>query len=167
MAGRLHFTHAADAQARMVVRNALFFGRGSEAELVIPWCTYTLPEVAHVGPAAAELAKQDDVETVTIPLADVDRARLEGRTDGFVRIHLRPGSDHIVAATIVAEHAGELIAQVAQAMAAGAGLDAIGATVFPYPTVAEALRKAADERRRSRLTPLVRGAFGAFFRVVR
>lgn len=164
VAGRLRFTHAADAQARMVVRNALFFGRGREADLVIPWCTYTSPEVAHVG-AAAGLEEREDVETITIPLHEVDRARLDGREAGFVRIHLRRGSDRIVAATIVAEHAGELIAQVAQAMAAGIGLEKVGDTVFPYPTVAEALRKAADQRRRGRLTPLVRGAFGAFFRV--
>ena len=166
VAGRLRFTHAADAQARMVVRNALFFGRGKEEELVIPWCTYTSPEVAHVGPPAEALAGRG-VETITVPLDEVDRARLDGAEDGFVRIHLARGTDTIVAATIVAEHAGELISQVAQAMTAGIGLAKVGETVFPYPTVAEALRKAADRWRRGKLTPLVRRGFAAYFRIRR
>lgn len=163
----LHFTHAADAQARMVVRNALFFGRGRADGLVVPWCTYTSPEVAHVGITAEDAAENDEVRTITIPLADVDRAKTDGETEGFVRVHLRAGSDTILGATLVAEHAGELVSQVTQAMTAGIGLAKVGTAVFPYPTVAEALRKAADAWNREKLTPAARRAFGLFFRAVK
>jgi pyruvate/2-oxoglutarate dehydrogenase complex dihydrolipoamide dehydrogenase (E3) component len=168
VASRYKFTHAADAQARMVVRNALFFGRGKASSLVIPWCTYTSPELAHVGldPEQVEEAG-DEVQTITIPLSEVDRARTDGETEGFVRVHLRAGSDTIVGATIVAEHAGELITQVTQAMTAGIGLGKLGETIYPYPTTAEALRKAADAWRRTKLTPTAKRAFDLFFRAVR
>lgn len=162
------FTHAADAQARLAVRNALFFGRGKASDLVIPWATYTSPELARVGRSAAEAAEAEiDIETVTISLDDVDRARLDGNTEGFVRVHLEKGSDTIVGATVVAPHAGDLIAQVTQAMTLGIGLEKLGDVVFPYPTTAEALRKAADARRREKLTPRARRAFGLFFKLSR
>jgi pyruvate/2-oxoglutarate dehydrogenase complex dihydrolipoamide dehydrogenase (E3) component len=168
VASPFQFTHAADAQARLAVRNALFVGRQKASDLVIPWATYTSPELARVGMSPAE-AKGAGVaiDTVTVALDDVDRARLDGATDGFVRIHVREGSDEIVGATIVAPHAGDLIAQVAQAMTLGIGLDKLSGVVFPYPTTAEALRKAADARRRERLTPRTRRLFGLFFRVWR
>ena len=166
VASRFRFTHAADAQARMVVRNALFFGRGKASDLVIPWCTYTSPELAHVGIPADEAARAGDaVTTITIPLYDSDRARTDGATDGFFRVHLQGASDTILGATLVAEHAGDVISQVTQAMTAGAGLGKVGETIFPYPTTAEVLRKAADAWRRGRLTPAARRAFGLFFRV--
>lgn len=166
VASRFQFTHAADAQARMVVRNALFFGRGKATELVIPWCTYTSPELAHVGIAPDEVAEagEDEVDTITIPLHDVDRARTDGATEGFLRVHLKAGSDTILGATLVAEHAGEIISQVTQAMTAGTGLGKLGETIFPYPTTAEVLRKAADAWRRGKLTPTAKRAFGLFFR---
>ncbi|HEX6371575.1 MAG TPA: mercuric reductase [Longimicrobium sp.] len=165
VASRFQFTHAADAQARMVVRNALFFGRGRASGLVIPWCTYTTPELAHVGIAPDEVAEAgDEVETITIPLAEVDRARTDGTTEGFFRVHLKAGSDTILGATLVAEHAGDIISQVTQAMTAGTGLGRLGETIFPYPTTAEVLRKAADAWRRGRLTPTAKRAFGLFFR---
>ena len=168
VASRYRFTHAADAQARMVVRNALFFGRGKASDLVIPWCTYTSPELAHVGLTPDEAREaEDEVQTITIPLREVDRARLEGETEGFVRVHLRAGSDTILGATIVAEHAGELITQVTQAMTAGVGLGRLGDVIHPYPTVGEALRKAADAWRREKLTPTAKRAFGLFFRTLR
>jgi pyruvate/2-oxoglutarate dehydrogenase complex dihydrolipoamide dehydrogenase (E3) component len=167
VASRFHFTHAADAQARMVVRNALFYGRGRAEDLVIPWCTYTEPELAHVGIPADEAAERgDEVQSITIPLAEVDRAKTDGETDGFLRVHLRAGSDTILGATLVGPHAGEIISQVTQAMTAGIGLAKVGTTVFPYPTLAEALRKAADTWNRGRLTPAAKRAFRFFFRAL-
>ncbi len=163
----LKFTHAADAQARMVVRNALFFGRGKASDLVVPWATYTSPEVAQVGIGGEEAAGRDDVETVTVPLHDVDRARLDGDTEGFVRVHVQRGGDRILGATIVAPHAGDLVSQLSQAMTAGIGLGKLGEAIYPYPTVAEGVRKAADAWRRGKLTPGVRTAFGLFFRALR
>jgi len=167
VASRYRFTHAADAQARLVVRNALFYGRGRASRLIVPWCTYTVPEVAHVGITAGEAAERGDgVQTITVPLHDVDRARLDDAAEGFFRVHLAAGSDRILGATLVAEHAGDLISQVTQAMVAGVGLGKVGEAIFPYPTQAEAIRKAADAWRRGRLTPRARSAFGLFFRLL-
>ncbi len=152
------FTHAADAMAQIVIRNALFphpFGLGmaSTGSLNIPWCTYTEPEIAHVGMYEADARKKGfEVETFTQPLAEVDRAILDGEDAGFARVHVRKGTDRILGATIVAADAGNLITEVSVAMQAGAGLGTIGATIHPYPTQAEALRKAANQMRRARFT---------------
>jgi pyruvate/2-oxoglutarate dehydrogenase complex dihydrolipoamide dehydrogenase (E3) component len=168
VASRFRFTHAADALARIVVPNALFWGRGKASSLVMPWATYTSPEVAHVGISAAEVAKRGAaVETITIPLAEVDRARLDDATEGFFRVHLEAGTDTILGATLVAEHAGDVISQVTLAMTQKRGLGALGAMIYPYPTQAEVLRKAADAWRRRKLTPAAKRAFAAFFRTVR
>jgi len=166
IASPFQFTHAADAQARLVVRNALFFGRGRTGDLVIPWCTYTTPELAHVGISPEEVEKRSgEVHTVTVPLAEVDRARLEGAEDGFLRVYLEAGSDTILGATLVSENAGDLISQITQAMVAGVGLGKLGETIFPYPTRAEVIRKAADKWRRGKLTRTARRLFGYYFGV--
>lgn len=151
------FTHAADAMARVVIQNALFFGRRRVSALVIPWCTYTFPEVAHVGVSSGQ--------AITIPLADVDRAIVDEETDGFIRIHHERG--RIIGATIVAPHAGELIGQVADAMRRGGSVGEFSAAILPYPTVAEALRKAGDSFRRQGLTPRVRRLLEYYFRFTR
>jgi pyruvate/2-oxoglutarate dehydrogenase complex dihydrolipoamide dehydrogenase (E3) component len=166
VASRLKFTHAADAQARMVVQNALFWKRGRVSDLVVPWVTYTSPELAHVGITAEEARKRgDEVDTLTVPLEEVDRARVDGEDEGFLRVHLKRGSDTILGATLVAEHAGEIISQITQAMVTGTGLEKLGEVIFPYPTQAEVIRKAADQVRRRKLTPLAKSVFGTFFRV--
>jgi pyruvate/2-oxoglutarate dehydrogenase complex dihydrolipoamide dehydrogenase (E3) component len=168
VAGPLRFTHLADAHARLVVRNALFFGRGKVEDLVVPWCTYTSPELAHVGMPYSEIERLgSDLEQVTVSLADVDRARLDGTTGGFARIHLEAGSDRIVAATLVGPHAGDMIPLVTLAMRTKQGLSTLSETIFPYPSYGEVFRKAADQWRRRKLTPRARKAFEAFFRVVR
>jgi pyruvate/2-oxoglutarate dehydrogenase complex dihydrolipoamide dehydrogenase (E3) component len=157
---RYQFTHAADFMARIVIQNALFFGRAKMSSLVIPWCTYTEPEIAHVG-ASLRDAKETGLEmdTFTQPLSEVDRAILDGETEGFVRVHLRKGTDKIVGATIVAAHAGDMISIVAMAMTHGLGLGKMANTIFPYPTQAEAVRKTGDAYNRTRLTPRVRKLF--------
>ncbi len=151
------FTHAADAMARVVIQNALFFGRRRASGLIIPWCTYTFPEVAHVGVSSGE--------AITIPLTEVDRSVVDEETDGFVRIHHRQG--RVIGATIVAPHAGELIGHVADVMRRGGSAGDLSAVIFPYPTVAEALRKAGDTYRRRGLTPLVRRFLHYYFRISR
>lgn len=148
------FTHAADAMARIVVQNALFFGRRRVSALVIPWCTYTFPEVARVG--------EIDGRAVTIPLGEVDRAVLDDETEGFVRVHHARG--RIRGCTIVAPHAGELIGHVSHAIREGGTLSDLSATIFPYPTYAEALRKAGDAHRRSLLTPAAKWLLRKYFR---
>jgi len=165
---RHRFTHAADAHARLVVANALFFGigGGKVSRLVMPWVTYTSPEIAHVGMHEREaLASGHRVRTITVPLREVDRAVLDGEDDGFFRVHLQEGSDRILGATLVAEHAGEMIGEIALAMTAGLGLARIGATIHPYPTQSEVFRKAADAWRRTRLTARARRVLEAFLRI--
>jgi pyruvate/2-oxoglutarate dehydrogenase complex dihydrolipoamide dehydrogenase (E3) component len=169
-ASRYQFTHAADAQARLAVPNALLLGLGGGkgSDLVIPWCTYTSPEVAHVGISAREAADAGDaVETITVPLADVDRAVLDGDPGGFFRVHLARRSDRILGATFVADHAGETITEVTAAMVNGVGLGGLGKAMHPYPTHAESIRKAADVHRRARLTPAAKRLLTLFFRTVR
>ena len=128
------FTHAADAMARIVIQNALFHGRRRASALVIPWATYTFPEVAHVGPAPDEAARLG-ADTVTVQLSDVDRAVIDAEAEGFLRIHHRQG--RILAATLVAPHAGELIGQVASLMRRGGSLADFSSDIFPYPTFAD------------------------------
>lgn len=157
------FTHTADALARILIANALFMGRQKTSALTIPWCTYTDPEVAHVGMYEKEAREKGmEVTTLTVPLADVDRALLDGEADGFARVHLKKGTDKILGATIVARHAGEMINELSLAITAGLGLSAIGRTIHPYPTQAEAIKKLADAWNRTRLTPFLKKVLGAW-----
>ncbi len=151
------FTHTADASARIALQNALFLGRKKLSSLVIPWVTYTDPEIAHVGMYENE-AERKQIKTITFtePLANVDRAVLDGETTGFLKILVRRGSDKILGATIVAKHAGEMVNEISLAMAAGLGMKAIFGVVHPYPTQAEVIRRAADAYNRGRLTPIVK-----------
>ena len=150
---RYPFTHAADAGARIVIQNALFLGRARADRVAIPWCTYTAPELAHVGMTARDAEHTAHVATITIPYAELDRARLDGADDGFLRIHAARRSGRILGATIVGARAGETIGQITLAMTAGVTLGKIAAAVYPYPTYGEALKKAADAWRRTKLTP--------------
>jgi pyruvate/2-oxoglutarate dehydrogenase complex dihydrolipoamide dehydrogenase (E3) component len=151
------FTHAADFMARIVIQNALFKGRAKASSLIIPWATYTSPEIAHVGLYEKEAKdKGIAVDTFTQELSKVDRAILDGETEGFVRVHVRKGTDEIVGATVVATHAGELIGELTLAMKGKLGLKTIGGTIHPYPTQAEAIRKTGDLYNRTRLTPFVK-----------
>jgi pyruvate/2-oxoglutarate dehydrogenase complex dihydrolipoamide dehydrogenase (E3) component len=102
------------------------------------------------------------VQTLTVPLADVDRAILDGETEGFARVHLKKGSDRILGATVVARHAGEMISELSLAITNGLGLSAIGRTIHPYPTQAEAIKKLADAYNRTRLTPFVKKVLTAW-----
>jgi pyruvate/2-oxoglutarate dehydrogenase complex dihydrolipoamide dehydrogenase (E3) component len=154
------FTHAADASARMVIQNALFGGRKKLSALTIPWCTYTDPEIAHVGISEEEAQKKGlKIETWIHPLSETDRAVTDGEETGLVKIYLKKGTDRIVGATIVARHAGEMINEITLAMTAGLGMKTLSRVIHPYPTQAEAIRRAADAFNRSRLTPLINKLF--------
>ena len=157
------FTHAADFMARNLLQNAFFFGRAKHSGLIVPWSTYTEPEVAHVG-HTEETAKQAgiDIDTFTQKLDENDRAILEDRTGGFVRMHVRKGTDRIVGATVVAANAGDLIAPCVLAMTHGLGLKHLASTIFPYPTQAEAVRRIGDLYNRTRLTPRVHNMMKRF-----
>jgi pyruvate/2-oxoglutarate dehydrogenase complex dihydrolipoamide dehydrogenase (E3) component len=152
------FTHAADFAARIVIQNTLFFGRKKLSDLIVPWCTYTNPEIAHVGIGEAE-AKDIDIDTFLIPFSQVDRAIIDGEDEGFVKIHVKKGSDKILGATIVAQHAGDMISEITLAMVNNIGLGKIASIIHPYPTQADAIRKAGDAYNRTRLTPFVKDLF--------
>ncbi len=138
------FSDVASASARIAVGNALLFGRRRISALTIPWCTYTDPEIAHVGMYVRQARERGiPVKTFTVPMHDVDRAIADGEEDGFVKIHVREGSDRILGATVVARHAGEMINDLSLAMVAGIGLRTMAAVIHAYPTQAEAVRKAA------------------------
>lgn len=148
------FTHVADAMARVVLQNALFFGRKRTSSLVIPWTTYTDPEIAHVGLYLQEARQRGlKLQTLTVSLAEIDRAVLDGEPEGFARLHVDAGSGHILGATAVARHAGEMIGEVVLAMTEKAKVGALSRTIHPYPTEAEVWKRLGDSHQRTRLTP--------------
>jgi pyruvate/2-oxoglutarate dehydrogenase complex dihydrolipoamide dehydrogenase (E3) component len=146
------FTHMADATARIVLHNALLRGRRRLSVLTVPWCTYTDPEIAHVGLYVREAREQAiRVKTFTILMHDVDRAVTDGDEDGFLKIHVKDGTDEILGATVVARHAGEMINELCLAITAGIGLGELGRVIHAYPTQADAIKMAADAYYRTRL----------------
>jgi pyruvate/2-oxoglutarate dehydrogenase complex dihydrolipoamide dehydrogenase (E3) component len=139
------FTHTADASARIAVHNALALGHRRLSALTIPWCTYTDPEIAHVGLYVREARDRDiPVRTFTIPMHEVHRAIADGEETGFVKIHLKERSDRILGATIVARHAGEMINEITLAIVARIGFKTLARVIHAYPTQAEGIKKAAD-----------------------
>jgi pyruvate/2-oxoglutarate dehydrogenase complex dihydrolipoamide dehydrogenase (E3) component len=168
IASKYKFTHAADALARIAIQNALFRGRKKASDLVVPWCTYTSPEVAHVGLYPKEAEERGmAVESHEVKLANVDRAVLDGEDEGFLRVTTEQGKDRILGATCVAERAGDLIGEVTLAMTHGVGLAAISATIHPYPTQAEVVKKTGEAYRRTRLTPAAKRLLGLLLRLLR
>jgi pyruvate/2-oxoglutarate dehydrogenase complex dihydrolipoamide dehydrogenase (E3) component len=167
---KYQFTHTADFQARIVIQNALFavgpFGKKKASDLVIPWATYTSPEIAHVGLYEEDAKKAGiEIDTYVQSFSDIDRAILEGQDKGFVKVHTKKGTDKIVGATIVAENAGDMISEITVAMTASIGLGKIGSAIHPYPTQAEAIRKLGDQYSRTKLTPLSKKILGVLQRI--
>jgi pyruvate/2-oxoglutarate dehydrogenase complex dihydrolipoamide dehydrogenase (E3) component len=157
------FTHNSDFQARIVIQNALFLGRARATALTVPWCTYTDPEVAHVGLSEGEAqARGIAIRTFVQEMHDVDRAVLDGETVGFVKVHVQAGTDRIAGATIVARHAGEMLPELTLAMVKGVGLGALANVIHAYPTQAEAIRKLGDAYNRTRLTPRIKRVLGSW-----
>ncbi|MFQ3650842.1 MAG: mercuric reductase [Gemmataceae bacterium] len=158
VASPFKFTHAADAMARLVIRNALFGGWGRFSHLVIPWCTYTQPEIGRVGLSLAEAQQRKiAVDTFQIPFSQVDRSVLDGQDQGFVRILVPKGRLTPLGVTAVGQQVGELLGTVASLMAQRRPLSDFSSVIFPYPTRNDILRKLGDAANRSRLTPWVRG----------
>ena len=157
---RYKFTHAADAMARIVIANALFLARRKVSDLVIPWVTYTDPEIAHVGFYEKDAREAGfDVATLTQPLGEVDRAILDGENEGFARVHYDKKTGKILGGTIVARHAGEMLGELTLAMVAKQSVGVLSSTIHSYPTQAEALRKLGDAYMRTKLTPTVKMLF--------
>lgn len=159
------FTHAADFLARTVIANALFMGHQKASALTIPWCTYTQPQIAHVGLTEAQ-AGQDGIAitTFTQPLDNVDRAILDGDTEGFAKVHVKKGTDTILGATIVARNAGDMIGIYTTAITHGLSLGDLSKVIQPYPTQAEVVRKTGDQYNHTRVTPLVKKLMTSWLR---
>jgi pyruvate/2-oxoglutarate dehydrogenase complex dihydrolipoamide dehydrogenase (E3) component len=161
--GPFLFTHMADAQARVIVRNILMpfqFLRQKMDYSVVPWCTYTDPEVARVGLGEKEAQQKNiDYDLFVVPLEDIDRAVVESEEAGFAKILTAKGSDKILGATIVAPHAGDLLHEFVLAMSAKIGLGKISSMIHAYPTFAELARKAGDKYTKTRLTPTAKKVF--------
>jgi pyruvate/2-oxoglutarate dehydrogenase complex dihydrolipoamide dehydrogenase (E3) component len=168
VATKYKFTHVADSMARIVIRNALFWGRSKFSELIIPWCTYSDPELAHVGLYENDLIRRHiPYDTFTRRFSEVDRRRTDGKATGYVRVHVKQGSDVILGATIVGEGAGELINEITTAMYANLGLGQLAQVIHPYPTAAEAIRQLGDQYNKTRATPLVRSLLRGLMRLQR
>lgn len=158
------FTHAAEAMARVALQNALFFGRKKVSDLVIPWCTYTDPEIAHVGITVGEAQRRgSEVTTFTKNLAEVDRAILDGETEGYVRLYTNRSDGRLLGATMVGAHAGESIGEAVLAMTQHLKVGDLSGIIHPYPTQAEAIKRAADLQFRSRLKPWMRNVLRKYF----
>jgi pyruvate/2-oxoglutarate dehydrogenase complex dihydrolipoamide dehydrogenase (E3) component len=150
----------ADATARIVIRNALFMGQAKVSDLVVPWTTYTQPEIAHVGMYEAETEEKGiNIRAFRRDFENVDRAKIDGETNGFVKIITEKGKDKILGATIVADNAGDMISEITLAMKGGIGLSKLADVIHPYPTRAEAIKQAGDAYNRARLTPFIKKLF--------
>ncbi|MEM7763645.1 MAG: FAD-dependent oxidoreductase [Pseudomonadota bacterium] len=162
---KYQFTNNADHQARIIVRNTLFFGSGKAQPHKIARCTYTHPEIAHVGAEESDLeANGTAYDTYEVEWSALDRAQTEGDTTGFARVLTEKGKDKILSATLVGSDAGEQIATLAVLLANGRGLGDLDAAVLAYPTRSEYLRRLADAYNRTRLTPFVAGLFQRILR---
>ena len=154
------FTHTADAAARILIKNALFWGRSKLSALTVPWCTYTDPEIAHVGMYERDADEQGiPYDVYTRLFNEVDRAIADGEENGLVKVIVRKGTDKILGGTIVARHAGEMISELSVAIVGGVGLGSISGTIHPYPTQAEAIKQVGDAYNRTRLTPFAKKLF--------
>jgi pyruvate/2-oxoglutarate dehydrogenase complex dihydrolipoamide dehydrogenase (E3) component len=152
-AGGYQFTHVAEHHAGVVLRQAIFRMTWVKPSPVVPWCTFTDPELARVGLSATE-AKQRGIahRVYRFPFDEIDRARADGETEGFAQIVTNPGG-RLLGAAIVGPHAGELIAEYALALAQGMNAKALTGVVHTYPTLAQINRRVADQRLKESLSP--------------
>jgi pyruvate/2-oxoglutarate dehydrogenase complex dihydrolipoamide dehydrogenase (E3) component len=157
------FTHAAEALARIALQNALFFGHKRASDLVIPWTTYTDPEIAHVGLTETEARKKSGVEVFTLRFDDNDRAVVDGETSGFARAYVDRRDGRILGATLVSAHAGESIGEFVLAVARRLKLRDLSGIIHPYPTQAEIIKRLGDSSQKSRLKPWMKKLFSRQF----
>ncbi|MGK5595301.1 MAG: mercuric reductase [Parachlamydiaceae bacterium] len=144
------FTHISRELARIAVKNALTGNQQSKEDLVVPWCTYTSPEIAHVGLNEQEAKeKWGEIVTSLVELNTVDRAILDEETEGFVKLIASKKTGKLVGATLVAAHAGEMISEITMAIHAENGLTLLSRAIRPFPTQAQSLRTAAEQLKKS------------------
>lgn len=157
VASEYKFTHAADFMARAAIKNALFFGSEKMSHLLIPYATFTSPEIASVGLYGSDLDEKGiEYRVFEKHFKDNDRAMADDETVGFVRFRVDAKTDQILGASIVGAGAGNMISEVTLAMQSGTGLGKLAAVIHPYPTTAEAIRQAGDLYNRTKLTTAVK-----------
>lgn len=131
------FTHNSDVHARYVVRNALFGDKKDKDQIILPYCTYTDPEIAQVGQNETMLKKAGvEYDTYTKFFDRCDRALCESKR-GIYKVNCKKGTDEILGATLVGGPAGDMICQITQAMVHGLGMGKLGDSIYPYPTFSE------------------------------
>lgn len=163
-ASRVQFTHHADAQAKVLIQNALFAPTARVDALVVPHCTYTRPEVASVGATEAALQQAGTrYQRFSVDFGELDRGHAEPFESGFAEVYVAAGSDRILGATIVGPDAGEQLMPVCLLMSNGLGLKAVDRTIVAYPTRAEYLKRLSGQWRRTQLTPTVSNIFRRWF----
>ncbi|MGH8702784.1 MAG: pyridine nucleotide-disulfide oxidoreductase, partial [Burkholderiales bacterium] len=143
----------AEHHAGILLRHAIFRMKWAKPSLVVPWCTYTDPELARVGMSETEARKNGVAYKVyTFPFEDIDRARAQGETAGLAKI-VTDRNGKLLGAAIVGPHAGELIAEYVLALAKGMNAKDISGVIHAYPTLAQINRRVADQRMKEGLTP--------------
>jgi len=154
---KFKFTHAADFMARAVVRNSLFFGKEKMSELLIPYATFTSPEIASVGLYGKDLDEKGiEYKIIEKHFKDNDRAICDDNTKGFVRFRVDTKKGLILGASIVGEGAANMISEVTLAMQSGTALGTLASVIHPYPTTAEVLRQSGDLLNKEKLTTNVK-----------
>ena len=144
---KFQFTHMVDSMAKIVVPNALFYGKKRVSSLIIPWCTYTFPQIAHVGLYEKDLKQRNiKYQTFISKLENNGRAICDGTDidNGFVKIFIQENNDKILGATIVSENAGDQISEITVSMQGNIGLTSINKTIHPYPTISESIKYISD-----------------------
>jgi pyruvate/2-oxoglutarate dehydrogenase complex dihydrolipoamide dehydrogenase (E3) component len=156
VAGAHPFTHVAEHHAGVILRQTLFRMRWTRPSAVVPWCTYTDPELARVGLSETDARAHGIVHRVyRFPFEDVDRARADGETEGFAKLVTDPRG-RLLGAAIVGADAGELIAECVLAIEKRMKAADLSAAIHTYPTRSQIARRAADQRRKESLTPASR-----------
>ena len=139
------FTHISTEHAKMAVENAFGNGNRKKSSLVVPWCTFTDPEIAHVGMTEGEMRKQGiPYQALMLDMKDVPRAILDSETTGFFKLYVKEGTDEILGATLMSSHAGEMISEITTSITSGGGLAAIIRAIHPFPTQSEVFRMGAE-----------------------
>jgi pyruvate/2-oxoglutarate dehydrogenase complex dihydrolipoamide dehydrogenase (E3) component len=151
----LKFTNAAEASGRIAFQNALLRGQQRQSQLTIPWCTYCDPEIAHIGAHVWEARQQSiPIKSFTVMMHDIDRAITDGQNLGFVKVHVKEGTDEILGATIVASRASELINEMSVIISAKIGMKDLANIVHTYPAESGGIVLAALAWVRNHSTPL-------------
>jgi pyruvate/2-oxoglutarate dehydrogenase complex dihydrolipoamide dehydrogenase (E3) component len=163
--GRYQFTHMSEHMAKVAATNAVLRVPMKIDTDHVPWVTYTAPELAHVGATEQQLRERgEDFKTYSFPYSKVDRAITDSVPEGLIKVHASPLLGHILGASVLGAHAGELICEYALAMKSGVSLRQIADTIHPYPTYGLGARRAADQwyiaKQSATLAKVVKRIFG-------